>query len=106
MLAHFTHITSKSDPSYDGVNAISTCSSKTFIATASKDISSFVPTLHERFKVNIWSEKREFLETKHFVCLARTANTKGEIRHSGLYTEITGRCSKELGRTKIIYVHS
>ena len=41
--------------------------------------------------------------------LARTANTQVEIRHSGLYTEITGRCSKglkEWGRIKIIYVHN
>jgi len=49
------------------------------------------------------------LETQHVVYLARTANTKGEIRHSGLYTEITARCSKglkEWGRTETIYVHS
>jgi hypothetical protein len=79
MLAYFIHIVSKSDPSYDGVNVISTCSSVTFIATTSKDNLSFVATVQVRFKVNIWSEKETvFRDSARRVF---SANSKHERRN-------------------------
>jgi hypothetical protein len=58
MLAYFICITSESSPSYD---VIFTWWSKTLLAMTSKDNSTIVPTLHERFKAKIWSEKERVL---------------------------------------------
>jgi hypothetical protein len=54
ILAYLIYITSENFPSYD---VIFTWWSKTLLAMTSKDNSSIVPTLHERFKAKIWSEK-------------------------------------------------
>jgi hypothetical protein len=108
MLAHFIHIASTSDPSYDAVNAISTRSSKTFLATTSKDNSPFVPTLHEGFKVNIWSEKETVLgDSAHRVF---SANSKHERRNKTFRSSYWKYRKMQQGvegvGKKIMYVHS
>jgi len=106
MLAYCIHITSKSDPSYEEVNVISTCSSKTFLATISKGNLLFVPTLHERSKVNIWSEKETLLgDLAHGVFSANSQHGRRNKTFRSLYWKIS-KGAKGCGRTKIIYVHS
>jgi len=98
-----TEINSINSNINDGVNVISTCSSKKFLATISKDNSSLVPTLHERFKVNIWSEKETLLGDS--ARRVSSANSKHERRNKTFYRKMS-KGVKGCGRTKITYVHS